>query len=530
MTSARARGTLVSVTRWFNIAGPCFAAEHYMIPPERRAREAVTLIDQGRWFSLVSGRQTGKTTVVQHLARQLSAPGDRLVLWVDLETARGLEEPAAAFPVILAAFQRTLARDAPELVRPETEVSRLLTVPEEALVGYLGGLCAASPRPLVLLFDEADVLAGPAMVSFLTQLRAVYLARAAQAAPRSVVLIGTRAIRDYVVGEDGRRRVPWLGTASPFNVTVENVTLPAFTAAEVEELVQQHTTETGQRFEPDAIARIYALSAGHPWLVNALADQATRRDVPDRSVAITREHIDAAKETLILERRTHLDSLLARLREPRVRRILDPMLAGARVSGELLHDDLAYVMGLGLVRVHAGQVEIANPIYREVLPRALAFEQQIQIHEQAAWYLTPDGKLDMRRLLEAWQVFWRRDGHLAAEGFGYRESGPHLMLMAFLQRVVNGGGHIEREYALGRGALDLSITWRTQRIAVEVKLRRDTETEAEALEQLARYLDHLGLDEGWLVLFDLRAKTPWEERLFIRSEQVGSRRVHVVGS
>jgi hypothetical protein len=82
------------------------------------------------------------------------------------------------------------------------------------------------------------------------------------------------------------------------------------------------------------------------------------------------------------------------------------------------------------------------------------------------------------KLMAAWQEFWREDGHLAAEGFAYKESGPHLMLMAFLQRVVNGGGRIDREYALGKGALDLLITWKTQRIAIEVKLRRDTETEA----------------------------------------------------
>ena len=78
------------------------------------------------------------------------------------------------------------------------------------------------------------------------------------------------------------------------------------------------------------------------------------------------------------------------------------------------------------------------------------------------------------------------------------------MLMAFLQRIVNGGGRIEREYGLGRGALDLLDRVAGARHAIEVKLRRDTETEGEALEQVARYLDHAGLDEGWLVIFDLR--------------------------
>ncbi len=167
------------MARWFNIAGPCFPSEHYMIPVARRAVEVVELLSQGRWFSLVSGRQTGKTTVVQSLADELSARSDDLVLWVDLETARGIDDPREAFATILWVFERTLTLHAPTLRRPsDEEVARMLQVPTEALVSYLGAVCAASDRPVVLLLDEADVLTGAAMVSFLTQLRAIYLARA----------------------------------------------------------------------------------------------------------------------------------------------------------------------------------------------------------------------------------------------------------------------------------------------------------------------------------------------------------------
>jgi hypothetical protein len=149
---------------------------------------------------------------------------------------------------------------------------------------------------------------------------------------------------------------------------------------------------------------------------------------------------------------------------------------------------------------------------------------------ERAWFVTEDGKLEMRKLMEAWQKFWRKDGHLAAEGFGYRESGPHLMLMAFLQRIVNGGGRIEREYGLGRGALDLLVEFGGEQHVIEVKIRRDTETEEEAYEQVLRYLDHLGLRQGWLVLFDLRKERKWEDKLFIRDETREGKLIHVVGA
>ncbi len=172
---------------------------------------------------------------------------------------------------------------------------------------------------------------------------------------------------------------------------------------------------------------------------------------------------------------------------------------------------------------------MANPIYREVIPRALNATIQSSLDQPTAWYLRHDGLLDVPKLLAAWQTFWREDGHVAAEGFSYKESGPHLMLMAFLQRVVNGGGRIERAYALGKDALDLLITWRTQRIALELKMRHRPTSEARGVTQLAGYLDQLGLDEGWLVLFDLRSGADWDARIFTRTETVGARRMHVVG-
>ncbi|WP_437292013.1 ATP-binding protein [Sorangium sp. So ce406] len=394
---------------------------------------------------------------------------------------------------------------------------------------YLRDLAARSDRPLVLLFDEADGLVGAAMVSFLTQLRQGYLDRSQTAFPSSVALIGQRQVRDYAIAVEERRAVVWLGTTSPFNITAEAMTLGPFTEDEVAELLAQHTAATGQRFEPEAVRRIWELGQGHPWLSNAMADQIVGHDVEDRAVPITPAHVDAAKEALILERRSHIDSLIARLREPRVRRVLDPMLAGGQTDGDVLDDDFSYVLGLGLIRFHKGRFEIANPIYREVVPRALTFIRQAQIPAEPAAYVRPDGSLDMDKLFTDWQAFWRKDGHLAAEGFGYRESGPHLMLMAFLQRVVNGGGRVEREYGLGRGALDLMMCSRDERHAIEVKVRRDTETEADALDQVARYLDHAGLGEGWLVMFDLRKERSWAEKLFVREVAHGGKMVRLLG-
>lgn len=503
-----------------------------MLPPERRLGRVQELIEEHRYFTLCSARQTGKTTSLLWLDRHLNARGRWRAIWIDLGPAREQPDPASGMASVLSAIENTLRLHHPELERPdESEIEAALREPSTALLKYLVTLAALDDRPLLLLFDEVDGLAGPTMVSFLEQLRQGYIGRGQAPFPASVVLVGQRQVRDYTIGTEDQRALSWVGTTSPFNITAEATTLAPFTEAEVAELLGQHTEGTGQRFEPAAVSRIWELGQGHPWLTNALADRIVGRDVTDRGVSITPAHVEAARDAIILERRSHIDSLMARLREPRVRRILEPMLAGALLPADLLDDDVHYAQGLGLVRVERGELQIANPIYREVIPRALTWTQQISIHEPAERYVRPGGALDLLKLMAAWQAFWRTDGHRTAEGFAYGAAGPHLVLMAFLQRVVDGGGRVEREYGLGRGALDLMISWKGARHAIEVKLRRDTETEAAALAQIAGYLDRAGLAEGWLVLFDLRTETEpaWAEELYLREVAHEGKTIHIVG-
>jgi hypothetical protein len=515
---------------YFNTAGPCIPGEHYMLSPEPRFRHVMRLVDERKYFTLHAGRQTGKSTCARWLVDRYNA-GDRYrALWVDIQTARDQPELEPAMREVLARLADATRR-LPGLADLPTEqqTDAMLRTPASAVLSFLRQVCEASPLPLVVLFDEADGLVGAAMVSFLTQLRSGYIDRSTTPFPHALALIGMRQVRDYGLSAEDRRGVSWLGTTSPFNITAEAATLEPFDREDVHSLLHQHTEHTGQKWETSAMDRIYDLSQGHPWLVNAMADQIVNRDVEDRSVTIAADHVETAKETIIRERRTHIDSLLARLREERVKRVIEPMLVGGQVAGDSMDDDFAYVMGLGLVTKQQGQLRVANPIYREVIARALTWAHQVQLHQPTSWYVRPEGTLDMPKLMAAWQKFWRKDGHLAAAGFHYREAGPHLMLMAFLQRILNGGGNLQREYGLGRGAVDLLVTWHGEQHVIELKLRRDSETEDEALEQIARYLDTLGMQDGWLVLFDLRKDVSWEDKLFVRELEHAGKVIRVVG-
>ena len=139
-----------------------------------------------------------------------------------------------------------------------------------------------------------------------------------------------------------------------------------------------------------------------------------------------------------------------KLREPRVKAIIEPMLAGGAL-GDTPSDDRQYLIDLGLLRRDPeGGLVIANPIYREVIPRVLVQGTQDSLPHISPSWLTKSGELDTDALLQAFLAFWRQHGEPLLSSAVYHEIAPHLVLMAFLHRVVNGGGILEREYAIGR--------------------------------------------------------------------------------
>jgi hypothetical protein len=314
----------------------------------------------------------------------------------------------------------------------------------------------------------------------------------------------------FAGGDPGR-----LGTASPFYVSVESIRINDFTREQVAELYSQHTAETGQRFIPDAVDRAFGYSQGQPWLVNALAREVIVKMGVKPPESITAEHIDEAKERLILARATHLDYLTTRLAEPRVKRVIQPLIAGDFVSNDpTYNDDVSYVRDLGLVG-QGRPIAIANPIYREVIVRVLAEQASDAITVEPRSFLLPDGRLDFGKLLAEFAVFWREHGEILTQGENYHEVAPQLVFMAYLQRVVNGGGYVAREYGIGRGRIELLVRKPytdadgkpgVQREAVELTVRRQGQGNPlkDGLAQLDDYLTRLDLDSGTLIIFDRR--------------------------
>ena len=273
-------------------------------------------------------------------------------------------------------------------------------------------------------------------------------------------------------------------------------------------------------------------------MVNSLFRIATTRILKqDDYSTITQEYIKQTREQMLLARETHLDYLAAKMQEPVVRKVMESFMTGTSDLKLTESEDFQTCKDLGLVKKDRYNITVANPIYKELLARQSIYSIQDAIPQPEWQWEKPDGSLDMDALLREFQIFWRENSEMWEQKSNYTEAFPHLLLMAFLQRVLNGGGRIEREYAAGRGRMDLFIEYSTYKYIIEIKLIYEKQSpdtvKSKGLEQTAKYRDIKAPDcPAYLVIFDRRDTAKgisWDERIYWQEEAVPGGTVTVVG-
>ncbi|MDR2199011.1 MAG: AAA-like domain-containing protein [Deltaproteobacteria bacterium] len=560
----------------FNTTGPCFPEDHYMLPVLPRIQGVDEMISGKYYFIIHAPRQSGKTTYLQYLTRRINSEGNIYALNCSLATLKGLTDRDEAMTTMAAQLNRALKISG-------VEAFKKLAFPDDSLPqsdasvkisNILNYLSVKLDKDLIVFFDEADSMTEIPLVTFLSQIRDGYIDRNVSPEskfPRSMALVGMRDIRDYLT--QVRSNTTSLGLASPFNVKKEALTLANFSRDEIGILYQQHTIASGQVFESEAVARAWYWSKGQPWLVNALAYECVVKILKKNyAETVTANIMDQAAEAIIKNRTTHIDSLKERLKEPRVIKVMDSVFAGT--PGVLLHnsDDRQYCLDLGLV-VEDGDSNLcpANAIYSEVMSRLLTDEIQLALDNKISNIRWHDDKIVyMSEILKQFQLFWRQNGFtfplrineldskthevikkeleslpLAFElnerdsltfigrvkdaiARQYDEAVYSLLLLAFLQKVVNSDALVHREFAQGRGAVDLCVIFKGRQYIVEVKLYGQKSLE-ESLEQVARYLDTSGEKEAWLVVFDRDRNKTWDDKITWETIQVNKFTIHIVG-
>ena len=530
--------------RFFNTAGPNIVEDNYTIDPLSRfdLDDILTLIRQKRYFVLHAPRQTGKTSCLLALRDYINQEGRYIAVYANVEAGQAARNNVmSAIRTVCGSITEELGM----LIGYQQSNELRATVNDldanEMLTTFLRRISQFLQKPFVLFIDEIDALVGDSLVSVLRQLRAGYASRPA-AFPQSIILCGVRDVRDYRIVLSNQDIVTG---GSAFNIKTESLRLGNFSKEEIHELYLQHTAETGQVFDEACFPMIWEATEGQPWLVNALGREVTwsMKENRDRSIRIIPEMIYRAQERIIYRRDTHIDILIDKLKEERVKRVIEPLLSteGEADDDIIPSDDVQYVADMGLIKLERGKPRrIANGIYREIIPRELTWTTQDALIQEPQWYQNADGSINVEKLLLDFQQFFRENADSWIGRFDYAEAGPQLLLQAFLQRVVNGGGYIDREYGLGRRRTDLLIRkpltdhygGPIQRVVMELKILRYSleRTIADGLRQTAEYMDLCGsVDEGHLIVFDRSQTKSWDERIWHRPAEYGGRNIMIWG-
>ena len=251
--------------------------------------------------------------------------------------------------------------------------------------------------------------------------------------------------------------------------------------------------------------------------------------------------IDDAKEALILARATHLDQLADKLREDRVRRIVEPLLAGSGAPGDLPPDDLDYVVDLGLVRIRrlGGDRQSDLPGGRAAPADLHRWRGSSPTGQRGTWIST--GNLEVAKLMEAFQVLLSGErralgGSIRVQGGGATTPAAGFPAADSERRRTVGAGvrpgtraHRPAHPMARKGGPHASAQPRHRVQGGAARTRSAEGTIRTGLAQTARYMDRCRAESGHLVIFDGRQGRTWQERLFRRSATEAGKAITVWG-
>jgi hypothetical protein len=171
-------------------------------------------------------------------------------------------------------------------------------------------------------------------------------------------------------------------------------------------------------------------------------------------------------------------------------------------------------------RAESGALMIHNRIYREIIGEMMISEwrtgnlmdkkNHLEGFDAFEQYRLPNNALDMHRLLVNFQEFMRKNYSNKDRDFLERDG--RLIFLAFLKPIINGVGHDFKEPQISEERrLDVVITYHQHQYVVELKVWYGTVAHEKGLVQLADYLDRLGLDTGFLLIFDHSKKKIWKK-------------------
>ncbi len=470
--------------REFNTAGPCNPALHYTVMREALMAEGKENVRKGRYFTIFAPRQSGKTTYFQLLLATLKDEGFTPI-WISFESLK---------TVTREEFYEALTHDLHlELSKQGIKID--YAIHNQLTLKYFFEELNHQAKSIVLVIDEFEGIPDVVLSEVMHTFRQIYHQKSDHAL-HSLMLVGVSTIAELIIS-----------SSSPFNIAAE-LPVPYFTFAELQDLIGQYISESGQQFEPAVIKAIYDNCAGQPGLACALCQHLVTKEVTDKSQAI---NMEAFYKTLqfFLTQKAHKNimNIVQKAREKQGF-ILKLLFQSEPLPFNIYDPNISWLFAHGVVDNLNGQTDVIVPLYKKVL--ITAFRPLINgetshyitsIHDTLSQYLTTDG-LNINALLNEYRAYVKRRGFKAFDTENLKEAACHYSLDGFIHFFINQlGGQTYIEIPSGRGRVDILVRYRSQSYIIEIKIFSTLTLFNQGKGQLAEYLKSERLDEGYYVVF-----------------------------
>jgi hypothetical protein len=467
--------------RYFNTSGPNISANHYTLPREALVQAGIKKVENDRYFTIWAPRQTGKSTYFRLLAQALIAQ-NYIVLHVNVEGKIDSTEAYLCHYI-------------------SQKISDILNQPFVASnVNILLEKISQLPQKTVFIIDEIEQVNPDMFNMFLHTIRAYYHDRN-QHNLKSVIFVGVANITGIV--QDN---------ASPFNIA-DNFDIPYFTSSEIDELYQQHETETGQLFDADVKAQISYITAGQPGLVNGFGLFLTENNEA-QAVIDYKAYLKVENRYLKHSIDKNISNIINKAEQERI--FIEKLLFSDSLYEFNIYDKRTrFLHTNGLVRSNeAGYIEFWVPLYKKCLqiyfyPRLNGEANTIRENIDFEDYYTPETGLNIDKIIRDYQTYAKRRGFRYFISYdengkekGLREAALVYSFETYIQsflQIAKGKSYLEAHVALGRS--DLIVNIENQEFVIEAKLFSDSTKFKDGKAQLAYYIKSLGLQEGIYLVF-----------------------------
>ena len=510
--------------RIFEDSGTVDAEESYYVHLDNvintKKQDIKTMVDRGRYFSIFAPRQSGKTTFLEELCRQLHGDPAYVAVILSLQDNKNLDKTEFYSLMEMELYEQLTNRLKEVRCEKIEEVVRFLNnhhltnhISFRLLFEKLNKIIQY--KKIVIFIDEFDGIPLDELENFLTTLRGIYIKykKIREKALYSIGLIGIRDITKLIVGG-----------VSPFNIA-DQVEMPPFSLKNLRDLYFQYTQETNQPFTDEAIKKIYDETEGQPWLVNRLGAILTLDVKPGTTEPIDSNDVEKAIEILLLEKNDHFDNLYEKAvlyKETFVKIVFDHVKYRPNDKEE------SWLEQYGLIKRKEKTAVVANNIYKKRFIETFFSDTEIPEDISMARFLLPGGRLDMEKILLDFEQYIAQIGVRAfyTEKKPYEKTGQFL-LTAWLYQFVRGGeGDLRYEVMSGLGIMDVTLTYKGRRYIIETKINHQnlSRTMEQGIAQLSeKYLASEHCPGGYLVIYD--TKTPVGAGIEPQYHRVGDKTV-----